>query len=586
MASPQSSSNEVSQYHHFIPQFILRNFAHVYRPIGKHRHRRGNGKSMLRNGDQALNTINLSTDSPELVESPVRRSFGLVDMYRDFTKVEDQQYLEKHLGKLESQAAQIINRVCKAFNNGNHTVWISRPERNNLRKFFFLMKYRGKGFHRRFLGDTTQGYVEDDKDKFLEYMRKRNFRNPLDVWFHSIKTILDLQMDVQSQWTKTLINQIYPDDAYWFFMHSEMMYLAFCTPSDPNMEFIVTENCYAISEGPFSLSVDPITKKQRTTAWTSYHEFGPLSPKLVMVLRSFLLPNSEEDRDEDMKKWREKMFASSSSKHANPSATTSVLVDLPVTKAGNSYSAANDTRVQLRDGEDGSKRSYHKFCFEFFKIPTGHVNTINTVMLDNAHEHERIAFASRDSLRETLEHYITLTHRGFKVVSDEVNDSRLQYLRKLEQVLHMLGSNGRLVYRSCSIPDQEHQLVMLGQDLEKNMPEEPSEYTKLHLKLGGSLAGMFVDFDQARKMLNMRIKIDVWSRGVDENIRQQARENLTDLFCQHIPLQRLWLYVKDIRNMLLGAQNDTNNIRNSHMEQVPVEGPEDVIVKSTYEPKS
>lgn len=465
MASSQSSSNGDSQYHHFIPQFILRNFAHVYRSTRGHGHRAGKGKPRLYNGDQALNTVNLSTDPPELAESPLRRSFGLVDMYRDFTKVENQQYLEKHLGKLESQAAQMIIRVCKAFNNGNHAVWLSRFERNNLRKFFFLMKYRGKGFQRRFLCDTTQGYIQDDKDKFLEYMRKRNFRNPLDVWFHSIKTILDLQIDVQGQWMKTLINQIYPDDAYWFIMHSEMMYLAFCTPSDPKMEFIVTENCYAISEGPFSLSIDPRTREEKTVAWTSYHEFGPLSPKLIMVLRSFLLPNSEEDKNENIKSWREKMFALNSSKHANPSAATSKLADLPVRKARNSYSVVDDTGVQLQDGEDGSRRSYHKFCFEFFKIPTEHVNIINSIMLDNAHEHELIAFASRDFLREALEHYITMpSDCGFKVVSDEATDSRLQYLRKLEQVLHKLGSNGCLVYHPYSIPDQDHLLVKMGQN--------------------------------------------------------------------------------------------------------------------------
>lgn len=154
-------------------------------------------------------------------------------------------------------------------------------------------------------------------------------------------------------------------------------------------------------------------------------------------------------------------------------------------------------------------------------------------MLDNAHEHGLIAFAWRDSLRESLEHYITMpSDCGFKVVFDEANDSRLQYLRKLDQVLHKLGSNGCLVYHPCSIPDQKHLnslLVMKGQELMKYLPEEPTEYMRLHLKLGkipeakpaysngnekcigGSLAGMVLDLDQARKMLNMRIKIDVWS---------------------------------------------------------------------------
>ena len=95
---------------------------------------------------------------------------------------------------------------------------------------------------------------------------------------------------------------------------------------------------------------------------------------------------------------------------------------------------------------------------------------------------------------------------------------------------------------------------------------------------------MLVDFDQARKMLNMRIKIDVWSQGVNAGIRQQARENLTDLFCQHIPLQRLWLYMKSIRTMLLGPKIDINDMQDDHIADIYIDGPEDVIVKSTYKP--
>ena len=207
-----------------------------------------------------------------------------------------------------------------------------------------------------------------------------------------------------------------------------------------------------------------------------------------MVIRSFLLPNAEEDKNEDIKRWRESLFNLSASQHADPSATTSILADLPVKKARNSYSLVDETGVQFKDGEDGSRRSYHRFGFQFFRISTEHVNAINAIMLDNAHANELIAFASRDALKETLEHYITLpSDRGFKVVSDETKDFRVQYLRKLEQVLRKLGSNGCLVYRSLSIPDQEQQLVMMGQELVKHLPEQPTEYMRLHLKLGKML---------------------------------------------------------------------------------------------------
>lgn len=78
------------------------------------------------------------------------------------------------------------------------------------------------------------------------------------------------------------------------------------------------------------------------------------------------------------------------------------------------------------------------------------------------------------------------------------------------------------------------------------------------------------DLDQAAKMLNLRIKIDVWSQGVDERIRVKNREQLRDLFCQLSP-RRVFCYLKYTRNMQLK--------RTEPDERAPftIEGPEDII---------
>ena len=138
-------------------------------------------------------------------------------------------------------------------------MWISRPERDVLRKFLFIMKYRGKGFHKRFVGDETEGYVEDDKEILLKYMRKKGFLRPLDVWFDSIKTILELKIDLEGKWRKSLVNSMYPEDAKGFILYTEIMYLAMCTPSSTDTEFILTENCYNIYKGLSIVLIDPIT---------------------------------------------------------------------------------------------------------------------------------------------------------------------------------------------------------------------------------------------------------------------------------------------------------------------------------------
>lgn len=81
------------------------------------------------------------------------------------------------------------------------------------------------------------------------------------------------------------------------------------------------------------------------------------------------------------------------------------------------------------------------------------------------------------------------------------------------------------------------------------------------------------DMEQARRMLNMRIKVDVWSQGLDKDFRVGIRCNVRDLFCQ-LPVRRVWLYLKMVRQMTL------NSGKINRWESSP-DGPEDVIAKGT-----
>jgi len=82
--------------------------------------------------------------------------------------------------------------------------------------------------------------------------------------------------------------------------------------------------------------------------------------------------------------------------------------------------------------------------------------------------------------------------------------------------------------------------------------------------------------DQARRMVKLRIKIDVWSKGLDERKRVKIRENLRDLFCQ-LPVRRLWFYLKQLRFM---EQIERPELFPDLVDDIPdMDGPEDVIVK-------
>lgn len=105
----------------------------------------------------------------EFIETPVSRTFGLMDMYRDFTHTTSQHYLEAQLSRLDSRAGIVISTIREAFEARKGEVWISRPDRDILRNFLFIMKYRGSTALRHFYHHSADDNREDDRHNFLKY---------------------------------------------------------------------------------------------------------------------------------------------------------------------------------------------------------------------------------------------------------------------------------------------------------------------------------------------------------------------------------------------------------------------------------
>jgi hypothetical protein len=137
---------------------------------------------------------------------------------------------------------------------------------------------------------------------------------------------------------KELLSKIYPEDDMWFIMHMEWYFLAFCTPEDPIDESNLTENCYNVHEGPSSTVLNPEIGEHEVISWSSCHDFSPITPRLMLILRSALLPNAEEDANENIKSWRRKTYKHSRNFRFSPAAATSTLKDLPLRKPRKSYS--------------------------------------------------------------------------------------------------------------------------------------------------------------------------------------------------------------------------------------------------------
>lgn len=443
-SSTQEGSQLPPQYHHFIPRFLLRNFA-VFKNPGNIKPRTGRGKKATAPVPSRLNTLDFAAGA--LIQEDVARTFGFVDMYRDINASASDPYdLEKRLSRLENDAARIIADIKRAHDSGRGTIHIKRPEKDLLRRFLFIMLYRNKTLGGRY-EKSTEEYDADDREMMLSYMQKHGFRTPRDVWFSNIRAFLEIDLSVEWQQSFPKLHEsAYPSDVRWFFKNMQMSYLTFCTPETGDDEFLLTQNSYCVFEGPNS----------PTGAWTDYHVFAPVSPRLLMVTRSCLLPSGidgEEGEEE-----RLAMLEQCKSMHFDLPSADSCLEDLPIAKARNNYTRMLDGKLVPLPTKIA--REKHVFFFKFFAIKAIHVQKINQIFLEEALGTTKLVYNSSKGLRLALEYYLASEDLGFKQIIRKVHagtpdhvpqfngdaldtrreENRLPYLRILENIAKTLGS--------------------------------------------------------------------------------------------------------------------------------------------------
>ena len=76
--------------------------------------------------------------------------------------------------------------------------------------------------------------------------------------------------------------------------------MTICTPAKILDEFIITENAFNNHEGPDGFFKKPATSDSTQSFHTEFHMFAPISPKLMIVLRSSLLPSPGESKTKQM----------------------------------------------------------------------------------------------------------------------------------------------------------------------------------------------------------------------------------------------------------------------------------------------
>jgi hypothetical protein len=323
---------------------------------------------------------------------------GLNDMYGS--------EIERKFGVLEANASKVIKRIEDDFACGKKTTCLSRPDKDTLRRFLFIMHYRSRKFYHRF-EKTAEAYDAIDRSLLVNYMRERGFATPREVWLDNLGAFLDVKLGHDSKrWESELMEIAYPDDAKWFCHHMNQFFLCFCRPEDLQDGFLLTQNAYGVFEGPNS-----------EVGWTDWHNFAQISPKLLIVLRNIWIPPLPSDPIFDKTRNDfEKLVALHCSIYSNPASARSWLADLPVERPRYSYSS-----VQFAG--NAKRRAHVKatclsdddtFEFKLFELPSSHVQKINSILLDNAPSTELIVFGARSALRRALEFYFQLEHLGFK----------------------------------------------------------------------------------------------------------------------------------------------------------------------------
>ncbi|KAI7763370.1 hypothetical protein LZL87_010435 [Fusarium oxysporum] len=212
-------------------------------------------------------------------------------------------------------------------------------------------------------------------------------------------------MRVTANWQETLKSTVY----YGLFRnlqeHITKPWMSFCTPSNANEEFILSDTGSHVYEGLIVDFQDKATREFLRLG-PRFHLFAPISPRLMIVLRSKHLPEPHEDNNPEIKAGRQ-LYRQIEVDSIHGPGAKSILEDLPVHKAINSGSTLVNGILRKRPGWDGQIRQTDTFSFPFFKISTHHARIMNGLLLDHAFHGLTIIFNKKGPFLDLLEWVLT-----------------------------------------------------------------------------------------------------------------------------------------------------------------------------------
>ncbi|KAF8947213.1 hypothetical protein BGZ47_009936 [Haplosporangium gracile] len=286
-AHPEQSTTQ-TQFHHYIPRFILKTFADNFslnnsefttdisspalswfKP-GK--------PSKLRRKVQPRYDINVYRVQDHTTDpTNVSRAYGAEDMYRDVTE-DDCMKFENLLAKHECTASTFIRQIWKE----EEDLSLTRTQLGNMKKFLVVMMYRSENRRSQYFNQSFDPITEFSIKKHMEHNK---FLNVQEVWFENLKWIIETPAeDIVKEFHKAIMARCESGrfttlvSPYLGPIHAGELEdfgclmtqtIACIWQAETGSEFILSEGCFGAYEGDVGI-------------W--FHNFYIVSPRFAIVL--------------------------------------------------------------------------------------------------------------------------------------------------------------------------------------------------------------------------------------------------------------------------------------------------------------
>jgi len=255
--SRNGAQQDKPQYQHYIPRFIIRNYA-----LEDH----------LTHSRERHEIYYFSLLEKRLYIGDVDTSFGVFDMYADIKNVDKLQWVEEKLGNLEQAVSGIIIRILGL----DTEVTMTFEELVLLRRFLWIMSFRYPSRRSQY---TENRFCEAGKKVEEEFMHSKGRTTLDDVWLENMRGFLMETVDdaldvtffdvVTKEKGDTNIGYLEYSD---YLCHNMSTFLCIWEAEAP-YEFVLTDNGFGIYESDAG----------RAFPSQANHYFYPISPRRILV---------------------------------------------------------------------------------------------------------------------------------------------------------------------------------------------------------------------------------------------------------------------------------------------------------------